>query len=290
MRSDLTGLTSIDIDRTIQSGQVFLWEKHRNSWYGVQGNHVLKVSRNEDNLPELASYPYDFGSAWSRLFRLDDNFEQIVSSISFDSFVKQLCESYPGLRLLRQDPYQSIVSFLCASNTNIQMIRLMLSRLCKKLGTAVSVDGMTFYTFPPVEKLAGCSIDDLRSCGLGFRAKAVSMAASSITDGQIDFDFLRKATYLEARESLKEIYGIGNKIADCILLFAFDKLESFPIDVWISRVLQSHFDWVELSRDHLTSKQYESLSESARAHFGQFAGYAQQYLYYYVRESAGRKW
>ncbi|MEP0824092.1 MAG: DNA repair protein [Nitrososphaera sp.] len=282
---------SLDPVTSIKSGQVFLWEKHGDSWYGVHGDHIVKIRQTGRELFEFSSFPED--KTWHRrMFRLDDDVRTIFGEISRDLFVRRLVRSYPGLRLMRQEPHQCIFSFVCASNTNIPMIRRMLYNLTRKFGRPVNVDGIEFFTFPSVEDIDRAGADELRSCGLGYRVKAIKSAARAIASGQIDFDALTSATYEEAKKELLRIYGIGNKIADCILLFSLEKLDAFPIDVWIARALSQYYSWLHQEEfgDKLTLRQYEELSSDARIHFGKYAGYAQQYLFYHMRQTAGKKW
>lgn len=279
-----------DVITSINSGQTFLWERIDNLWYGIDGDRLLKIKVVEEDT-EYTSYPGNEG--WEReFFRLDDDIEEIHSSLSRDEAVAPIVKQYPGLRLLRQNPEQCLFSFICASNTNIPMIRRMLRSMSRKFGKAMSIDGHEFYAFPTASSLHAASIAELRSCGLGYRAKAVKSAAEMIADGALDFNGLRKMAYSEAREQLLKVYGIGNKIADCILLFSLDKLEAFPIDVWIARaIIRSYPRLFDCKvREKLTPNQYEMISSRMRQHFGRFAGYAQQYLYYDMRNGAGSAW
>lgn len=289
--TDLQSLyTSFDPLTTINSGQVFLWEKRGTCWYGIHADRVVRITK-EDEQVEFVSFPED--RSWERrMFRLDDNVRVIFAEISRDSLVRKLVKAYPGLRLMRQEPHQCLFSFVCASNTNIPMIRRMLYNLTRKFGRQAKVDSMEFFTFPSAKDINTASVHELRMCGLGYRAKAIKAAARAITSGQLDFDALKSASYEEAKKELLKVYGIGNKIADCVLLFSFEKLDAFPIDVWIARALADHYRWLHDKKftEKLTSRQYEELSGSAKQHFGRYAGYAQQYLYYHTRQSAGRKW
>jgi len=289
--TDLQSLhQSFDPVVSINSGQVFLWEKHGDSWYGIHGEHIVRLTRVDGNV-EITTFPED-RSCDQRMFRLDDDAKSIFREISRDSFVRRLVRMYPGLRLIRQEPHQCLFSFVCASNTNIPMIRRMLYNLIRKFGGPTTVDGMEFFTFPSAADISRAGIDELRACGLGYRAKAVKAAAGAITIGQLDFDALKNATYEEAKKELLQVYGIGNKIADCVLLFSLEKLDAFPIDVWIARALAGHYKWFHNKKlaNKLSPRQYEQLSETAREYFGRYAGYAQQYLYYHMRQAAGKKW
>lgn len=282
--------SSFDPVASINSGQVFLWEKHSNSWYGIHGDRVIKFTQS-DGYVEFCSFPED-KSCDQKIFRLDDDIKKIFEEISHDPLVCRLTKAYPGLRLIRQDPHQCLFSFVCATNTNIPMIRRMLYNMTRKFGRLTKVDGMGFFTFPSAADINRATVDELRGCGLGYRTKAIKAVADAITGGRLDFDSLKKASYYESRKELLQVYGIGNKIADCALLFSLEKLDAFPIDVWIARALASHYSWLHKSKfsDKIAPHQYEQLSEIARKYFGKYAGYAQQYLYYYMRQAAGKKW
>ena len=292
---------------------MFLWEKFDNSWYGVYGNHILKFSttiinngdssnnNNNNNNVEFFSFP-EFKEWEKQVFRLDDDIEKIIAGFSNDIVVSEAIRRYPGLRLMRQEPHQCMFSFVCASNTNILMIRRMLKNLSRKFGVKVIIDGKEFFTFPTADSLNKANINELLSCGIGYRAKAIKAVAEGIASGKLDIKELTHASYNDAKEQLLKIYGIGNKIADCILLFSLEKLESFPIDVWIARALSSYYDWVFIENknrqkkekkkidDKITFGQYNILSEAIRNYFGKYSGYAQQYLFYYMRQNAEKKW
>jgi N-glycosylase/DNA lyase len=275
---------------SINSGQVFLWEKHKDSWYGIHGDRVIKFTQSNRSI-EFISFPED-KSYIQKIFRLDDNIQEIFKELSQDPFVCKLIKMYPGLRVIRQEPHQCLFSFVCASNTNIPMIRRMLYNMTRKFGRRIKVDGIDFFTFPSATEINKASLEELRTCGLGYRIKAIKALASEIVSGRLDFDFLKKANYNESKKELLRIYGIGNKIADCVLLFSLDKLDAFPIDVWITRALSSHYSWLHKSKsqDKISPQQYQQLSDGARKYFGKYAGYAQQYIYYHTRQIAGRKW
>jgi N-glycosylase/DNA lyase len=285
-----TLFSSFDPIISINSGQVFLWEKHKNSWYGIHGDQVIKFTQS-DKCIEFSSFPED-KSCDQKIFRLDDDIKKIFKEISHDPLIYRLTKAYPGLRLIRQEPHQCLFTFVCASNTNIPMIRRMLYNMTRKFGKRTKVDGMDFSTFPSATAINKASVDELRDCGLGYRTKAIKASADAISSGRLEFDLLRKSGYYESKKELLQVYGIGNKIADCVLLFSLEKLDAFPIDVWIARALASHYSWLHKSKFHdkITPHQYQQLSDDARRYFGKYAGYAQQYLYYHTRQVAGKKW
>jgi N-glycosylase/DNA lyase len=279
-----------DPEISVNSGQVFLWERIGDNWYGIHGDHVVRFSKSAGPA-DFASFPESSGLERS-MFRLEDDASSIFAEISKDALVGKLVKSYKGLRLMRQEPEQCLFSFVCASNTNIPMIRRMLYALAKKFGSRVIVDGKEFWTFPQARTIHGATEGDLRACGLGYRARALKAVAHAISTGSIDLELLKKAPYEEARQELLKVFGVGPKIADCVLLFSLEKLDAFPIDIWIARALSSHYSWISGQKfgEKLTARQYEALSDSARLYFGRHAGYAQQYLYYHMRQGAGRRW
>src|SRR5919198_4391146 len=211
---------------SVNSGQMFLWQRFDNSWYGVYGDHILKFSilgqdkegTNEHDNVQFFSFP-EFRNWERHVFRLDDDIKNILSGIGNDFILSKAIRMYPGLRVMRQEPQQCMISFACASNTNIAMIRRMLSNICKKFGDPVIVDGKEFFTFPKADRLNKATTSEIVSCGVGYRVKAIKAVADSIDSKDIDIDYLKHARYNASKEELLKIYGIGNKIADCILLF-----------------------------------------------------------------------
>ena len=281
---------------SINSGQMFLWKKYKNSWYGTYGNHILKFTIT-DNEVEFCSTPrFD---NWERfIFRLDDNIQDIFTNFSDDAILVKLLKKYRGLRLIRQDPYQCMISFACSSNTNISMIRMMLKKLSMKFGIKKEIDNEIFFTFPTMRNLYKASINELYSCSVGYRAKAIKSIAEKIVTGVLTVDELYRSKYNEARKILTSIYGIGNKVADCILLFSLEKTEAFPIDVWMGRAIFMYYKRLIDNRNvtfmnenkKLSDNQYTILSDIMRDHFGKYGGYAQQYLFYHIRNVEMKKW
>ena len=274
----------INIDYTINSGQVFLWEKIDKNWYGINGKEIFCIRQNPFKLSSSTKKSSD-------LFRQTDNVEKILKNISKDKIVRVSTKKFQGLRLIRQNPFQCYISFICSSNTNIKNIKQMLQKLCKKFGRQVKFEEKYFFTFPDPQTLANASLRDLLSCGLGFRAKSVKKASEDVIVKKIDFDHLKKIDYITAKEALKSVRGIGNKIADCILLFSLEKLEAFPIDRWTWRILKKYYsEKFELQNKTLTEKKYEEIHEKIVEYFGPYAGYAQQFLFKMERDLNQKKW
>jgi N-glycosylase/DNA lyase len=277
-------IDSINIETTINSGQVFLWNKIGEQWVGIDGQDIIILRQN----------PYSLKSSGNidNFLRTDDNLEKILKNISIDKTVREAMKQSQGLRLIRQDPFQCYISFVCSSNSSIQNIKSMLGNLCRKFGVKKELEGHQQYTFPKVETLANASMKDLLDCSLGFRAKYVKEAAKAVYSNKINFKDLRKSNYQDAVRSLKNVLGIGNKIADCIALFSLDKLEAFPIDRWTQRILLKYYEDIfsDISEKPLTEKKYEKLHDEIVKYFGPYAGYSQQFLFKMERDLNKKSW
>ncbi len=276
-------ICTIDVENSINSGQVFLWQKDGNHWYGINGQNILKIS-NSGRIKSYQNTKTDF-------FRKNDNIEEIIKSISKDKITKIAISRYPGLRILEQDPFQCLISFIVSSNSNIQKIKSSLEKLSKKFGIKAEFQNKEFFLFPNPEKLAKASINEIKSCGVGYRAQFIKEAANMTLSKKIDFAYLKKCDYQKAKERICLIPGVGNKVADCILLFSLNKLESFPLDRWMIRILEKYYsEKFQLETKTITEKQYSILHEKIVNHFGPFAGYAQQFLFKMERENYQKKW
>lgn len=273
----------IDVESSINSGQVFLWRKDKEFWYGVNGQDILQVDKN-GNIKSLKNHKADF-------FRNKDSFGEIIKSISKDQTVKIAVKKYPGLRIIRQDPFQCLISFIVSSNSNIQKIKTNLEKISQKFGEKIEYKNQQFFLFPDAETLAKASIDEIKNCGVGYRAKFIKDASKIISSGKITFEDLRSSSYDVAKKKIRIIPGIGNKVADCILLFSLDKLESFPLDRWMIRILEKYYsEKFQMNTKTITEKQYDIIHEKIVDHFGPYAGYAQQFLFKMERENYQKKW
>lgn len=279
--------TPFDLESTLQCGQLFRWKKHRGWWYGIVEKRVFKVRRTY-NILEFKGVNVDFVKNY---FRLDDNLPQIVSEISRDSLIRRAVQEFSGLRIVRQNPWECIISYICATYKNIPAIKNMISELSRQFGTKTSFESYDFHTFPEPDALAESTLDELRKCRLGFRAKWIREVAEMVDSHEVDFEAIKQADYETAKAELLHLPGVGNKVADCILLFSMEKLDAFPIDVWIKRVIHSYYaDYFNASfidkiseKKSLSSREYDRIGSFARDYFGKYAGYAQEYLFHFAR-------
>jgi len=273
----------INLENTINSGQVFLWKQIQNNWYGVNGQDVLRIN----DLGKIKSY----AKQRTDFLREKDNIEEILRWISRDKTTRLAVKKYLGLRLLRQDPFQCLISFIVSSNSNIPKIKTCLENICKNFGDRVFFENKEFFLFPKPKILASASIQEMKNCGTGYRSKFIISASDMVYSGKINFEYLKKCEYFKAKEIISEIPGVGNKVADCVLLFSLDKLEAVPLDRWIIRIIEKYYPNIfEMSTKTITNKQYEILHEKIINYFGPYAGYAQQFLFKMERENYKKKW
>ncbi len=274
---------SIDIDNSINSGQVFLWEKDGINWYGINGQNILKINEN-GSIKSILNLKTNF-------FRKNDNIQEIIRSISKDKTVKKAVKEYEGLRIFKQEPFQCMISFIISSNSNIQKIKNSLEKITKKFGTKVTIQNKEFFLFPKPEKLANASIEEIKKCGVGYRAPFIKQASKMIVLKKINFKYLEKCNYEEAKKNICLIPGVGNKVADCIMLFSLNKLEAFPLDTWMIKILEKYYsNEFKIETKTITTKQYDILHEKIVNYFGPYCGYAQQFLFKMEREKYDKKW
>lgn len=274
----------INVDHTINSGQVFLWRKENGFWYGIHGQDILKIDEKSAKVFSVRQKKYD-------LFRNADRFDIIYDSLCKDATLRHAVSEYQGLRILRQEPFQCMISFIVSSNSSIAKIKKSLLHLCRKFGRQVFFDDIEFFTFPSAKDIATAKTSELSKCGFGYRTLFVKNAARAVLDKKIDFDELKSMPYQDAKKSIMQLHGIGDKVADCILLFSLEKLEAFPLDRWMIRALQNHYsNKFSIETKTITSKQYELLHKKIVNYFGPYAGYAQQFLFKMERESNEKNW
>ncbi len=281
------GAVPFDLDVTLCCGQVFRWERKNGWWYGVAADKAFKIRQTKTEL-EFANVDERFVT---RYFALEDDLQRIRDCVGRDEHIKKAVEAFWGLRIVRQDPWECLVSYICATYKSIAAIKQMLLKLSRLFGERIVLDGCDFYSFPTREKLARAALSDLAKCGLGYRAKYVSETSRKICEENFDLEGLRKLPYLQAKKTLLGFAGVGSKVADCVLLFSLGQTSAFPVDVWVKRALLNHYAdkfpkefTQKLSANRSFGKaEYERLNEFGRSYFGDYAGYAQEYLYHYER-------
>ncbi|MGN0649209.1 MAG: DNA-3-methyladenine glycosylase family protein [Oscillospiraceae bacterium] len=256
---------SLDIRQTLLCGQCFRWkELDDGSFEGIVRGRRAVIAQ-LSNGAELRGINESDIPMWEEYFDLATDYNEIKRRLSADDTLRKACECSPGIRLLRQEPFETLISFIISQNNNIPRISGIISRLCESFGEKIEGG----YSFPTLNRLEGITPDDLAPLRAGFRAKYICDAVNRLSRGEISFERIDELPLEPARNELKKILGVGDKVADCVLLFAFHKTDAFPRDVWVKRLMAQFYP--------------EGLPECAKG----IEGAAQQYLFDYVRNNNG---
>jgi N-glycosylase/DNA lyase len=258
-----------DLDLTLGCGQVFRWEKKGEWWSGIVEGKSIRIRQGGRTLSWTGAGEKFIMS----YFHLDLDLPMVLSSVDRDQVIHRAIERCRGLRIVRQPPWECLASYICATYSNIPRIKRQIRAIAREFGTPVTTGEEEEYAFPPPEALAGRADCDLRLCGLGYRAPYLCRTAALIQTDPRWADRIGRLGEEEARRELMRFPGVGPKVADCVLLFAFQKYGSVPVDVWIRRILTRLYP---LNGPFRT---YESARQFARSQFGDYAGYAQEYLF-----------
>ncbi len=274
----------------MDSGQTFRWhslDANEQTWIGViSGNIVKLTARNATIYGENEFRGNDYLESY---LSASDDIETIFSQIPQDAVLSRARNSLRGLRLLSQDPWECLISFVCSINCNIPSIRIKIENLCRHFGKRIYSDlDVVAYTFPTPESIAVASKEELLACRLGFRWRYVKFIAGQVASGNLDLTRLSTLPYEIAHIELMsstsgKTQGVGPKVADCALLYSYHRTEAFPIDVWILRCISRYYINELQFPNHLSLKSYTRISEYMRNKFGRYAGYAQLYLYVAMR-------
>lgn len=251
----------LNLRETLTSGQCFRATQENNTWTILSGidQSVQKLTVSQDDMTQIHSNPY-----WHNFFDMDTDYSVIIQEFNkLSPILKKACEYAPGIRILNQNPWESLCSFVISQNNNIKRITSIIQKICEQFGKTDSNN----RGFPCADTLAGTTESQLKLCGVGFRAQYIINTATAVCKGKIDFQELKTIPINDARKILMEIKGIGPKVADCALLFGCHRLDCFPMDTWMKKVMATFFP----SKD--------------ASFFGKNAGIAQQYLFHYIRTS-----
>ena len=271
----------IDLQTSLTSGQCFRWRIDAlGRWVGVIDSGIIRISQDSNTL-EIASSRHSATALHDLIvdyFRIGDDLRQVEKRISWDPKVLLGMQMYPGMRLLRQDPWEILVSFILSSTSNIPRISRTIELISSKYGEKISLEDSTRYTFPSAGTLAEVGEQRLRELGCGFRSPFLASAANAVATGKLPLYELRGADYFEALNYLTDLKGIGDKIADCVMLFSLDKMRAFPNDRWIAKALNEWYGFP------LNAK-YQDSRNWSWDRFGNDAGYANQYLFWNIRQT-----
>jgi N-glycosylase/DNA lyase len=265
-----------------ECGQCFRWNKEEDGSYtGVIKNGVINVKKIGNDVNFTGVCDENIKQICEEYFNLQTNYEAIKEKLSnIDIYLKNSIEYGNGIRILKQDLWETLLSFIISANNNIPRIKTIIERIAKKYGNRIEYRNKMYYTFPTPEMLQNASIDDFRGLGLGFRDVRIYETVQRTLKGEIDLEKLKQEENTEVlRKKLLEIPGVGPKVADCVMLFALNRFDVFPVDVWVKRVISElYFNKKEQTPN--------VIHEFAEKQYGNLAGLAQQYLFYWRRENS----
>jgi len=259
----LTGIRFFDLVLTLGCGQAFRWRLLKNGfWHGIAYGKVLEIRQDEYGLLLKNATLSDYEALWVDYFDLGRDYASLCARLSADQHLKKAVSLYPGIHILKQEPWEVLCSFIISQCNNIPRIQGIIDRLCSCFGEKI---GEGDYSFPSADKLVALEAGDLAPIRAGYRSKYILDAARKISSGEVDLDSLASRPINEARSQLAKINGVGNKVAECTLLYGCGRMEAFPVDVWVKRVM-----------DELYPNGLPACANGAQ-------GIAQQYLFHWRR-------
>lgn len=261
----ISGISDFDLAHTLDCGQAFRWKEKQNGiWCGVAMGKYLELEKlSNGTLVLYNTTEDDFNNIWCDYFDLSRDYHKIITAISGNEILCKAAQFGSGIRVLNQEPWETLCSFIISQNNNIKRIKGIIERLCEGFGENMG----DYHTFPTAQRLSTLSLDDLSVLRSGFRAKYILDAAQKVANGEVDLNSLKNIAVDDARNELMKIKGVGPKVADCALLFSHKHIEAFPKDVWIKRAMQVLFNG-ELPPEAIP-----------------YAGIVQQYIFFYARET-----
>ena len=255
-----------DLEKIFECGQCFRWNRDEDGSYtGVAFKKAARI-RKDGNDIVISGTKEDLESVWRRYFDLDRRYDAVRKSLAVDDYMTAATEYGAGIRILRQEPWEALCSFIISQCNNIPRIKGIVERFCERFGDPISFEGKTVCAFPDAEKIAGLKEDDLGCLRCGYRAPYIIEAARAVTEGRLDLEKLSQGSFENALCALKSVKGIGDKVANCVILFGLGMTDAFPRDVWIKRAVKEHYG-----------------SAFTPDIFAPNAGIAQQYMFYYRR-------
>ena len=280
----LKNQTEFNLKDIFECGQCFRWnEQKEGSYIGVFGNNVIQVKQNGQTICFNGNCDGDIKETVTNYFDLKTDYGKIQKQLaSVDKYMKNSIEYGKGIRILNQDLWETIISFIISANNNIPRIKGIIERLATNYGNAIEYEGKQYYTFPTAEQLKDVTVKQYRNLGLGFRDKRLHETVKMVINKEVDLTKIDKLPTPQAREELLKLAGIGPKVADCILLFStLKRFDVFPIDVWVRRVMNDLY----IHNEDETKVSKKEIAKLAQEKYGDLQGLAQQYLFYWRREN-----
>jgi len=275
---EILGADDFNPIHTFECGQCFRWNKNNDgSFIGVAKNRVVKVKSDGRKIEIFNSDLKDFTDIWYDYLDLGTDYSFIKEKLRKDENMRKAIDFGYGIRILHQDLWETLISFILSANNRIPMIMRTVESVSERFGEKIEFDGETYHAFPDSGRLSKTCLSELQICGGGFRCKYIDKTIRMVCEGTFDPDGIKNKPTDEAREELKKLPGVGNKVADCTLLYGDGRHEVFPTDVWVKRIMEILYFGKETGM--------EEIQKFSKEYFGEYAGYAQQYLFYYAREN-----
>lgn len=270
-------IVNFELDHVFKCGQCFRWDETENGTYiGVAFGKVIEVEKQGTDLIIYNTSEEDFNKIWLEYFDLSRDYSKIKTVLSEDPLLEKAVIFGQGIRILKQEPFEMMISFIVSANNRIPMIKKEINLISKKWGQKLTYKGKDYYSFPSIEALSAASEEDIEKCGVGFRAKYIKSTVERLSESN-NIEQMISGTDDQCHEMLKEYMGIGPKVADCIMLFSMGKYSAFPVDVWVKRAMQHFYLAPDVS--------LKKMRDFGRDKFKELSGFAQQYLFYYAREN-----
>ena len=271
---------------TLECGQCFRWNKiyeddKKVTYIGVIKDRVIKISEQDDKLYVSSSNMDKLEEIITEYFDLNTDYKQIESVVSkIDKNVNMAVKNSTGIRILNQDFFEMVISYIISANNNIPRISRSINEISKRYGKEIIFENNKYYLFPTLEDLLKVTEEEFKSCGVGFRARYLKNTVKAINENKINFEYMMKLDTICAKTELMKMQGIGPKVADCILLFSLNRKEVFPIDVWVERVMSKIY-----FKDLKGKVSKKDIINYSNNNFKEYAGIVQQHLFFNIREN-----
>lgn len=275
---ELNNLSDFELVHIFECGQCFRWQKENDGSYtGVIKYGVVNIKKDDDKVVISGSFDANDKEKICDYFDLNSDYASIKRKLELnDENMKKAIEYGYGIRILNQDSWEMLISFIISAANNIPRISKTIENISRAYGQKITWNEKDYYKFPTPKELSKATVEELRALNLGFRDKYVYNATKMVCAGEVNLEEIEKMNYKDAKKELMKIQGVGEKVADCILLFSMRKRGAFPVDTWIKKVMSQLYN---------ESKDIKKISAFAESKFGEYGGIAQQYLFYYMRSN-----
>lgn len=277
----IENVRDFELKHTFDCGQCFRWNENSDGSYtGVALGRAVTLKKEGDKV-YINGGKIEDRDLWINYFDFERDYEEIKGRLSSDEILKEAISHGKGIRILNQEAFETVISFIISANNRIPMIKRAVENISKKYGNKIEHNGREYYSFPSPERLSKASCEEIQACGCGFRAQYIVETTREVVSGNVNLDKIKTLDMEEAHKELIKLKGIGPKVADCILLFSMNKSGAFPVDVWVKRVMQYFYLAPDVS--------LKKIRDFGMERFNGLAGFAQQYLFYYARDLKGKE-